>query len=246
MACHHWLEDDTLVIFNLQPTWIAGLSNCKIRSSDLCYSLCLFKMKTTTPSRQIYINCSSSNLERKFWKGIWNFMVKTCFQIKASIATRTREMRASQWYQSFEELMEKYTYWSWVAELWNWTSMEQYRSRFLKVIIWLASGKIKEGELMEKLDWKRLESRFQSCWILSYGTSLAGWFWLSKLEKTNGVVHVFIEDTNGIKRKSEWCILEGIRANLMHEWSVIQTSPKLIQFLCFDALIHLGKLANQV
>ena len=75
-------------------------------------------------------------------------------------------MRATQWYQSFEKLMRESTYWSWVAELWNWTSMEQCRERFLNVIIWLASGKIKEGELMEKLDWKRLENRFRSCWIL--------------------------------------------------------------------------------
>ena len=83
-------------------------------------------------------------------------------------------MRATQWYQSFKELMKESTYWSWVAELWNWTFMEQYRARFLKVIVWLASGKIKEGELMEKLDWKRLESRFRSSRILSYGTSLQG------------------------------------------------------------------------
>ena len=27
--------------------------------------------------------------------------------------------------------------------------MEQYKARFLNVIIWLASGKIKEGELMK-------------------------------------------------------------------------------------------------
>ena len=155
-------------------------------------------------------------------------------------------MRASQWYQSFEELMKESTYWSWVAELWNWTSMEQYRARFLNVIIWLASGKIKEGELMEKLDWKRLENGFWSYRKLSYGASLVGWFWLSKLGKLDGIVHVFIGEANGIKRKSEWCVLEGIRANLMHEWSVIQTSPRLIQFLRFDALIHLGKLANHV
>ena len=152
MECHHCLEDDTLVIFNLQPTWITGLSNCKIRSSGLCHSLRLFKTKTTTPSRKIYIKCSLSNLEGMFWKGIWNFMVKTCFQIKVSVATRTRAMRTSQWYQSLEELMEKSTYWSWVAELWNWTSMGKYRARFLNVIRWLASGKIKEGELIEKMD----------------------------------------------------------------------------------------------
>ena len=131
MARLHWLEDDTLVIFNLQPSRITCLSNCKIRSSDLCYSLRLFKTKTTTPLRQIYINCSSSNLEGKFWKGIWNFMVKTSFQMKVSVATRTRAMRASQWYQSFEELMKESIYWSWVAELWNWTSMEQYKAQLI-------------------------------------------------------------------------------------------------------------------
>ena len=157
MARHHWLKDDMLVIFNLHPVPKPGCSICKIRARDLCHSLRLFKTKTNTPSHQIYINCSSSNLEGKFWKGIWNFMVKTCFQIKVSVATRTRAMRASQWYQSFEELMKESTYWSWVAELWNWTSMEQYRAWFLNVIIWLALGNIKEGELMEKLDWKRLE-----------------------------------------------------------------------------------------
>ena len=123
-------------------------------------------------------------------------MVKTCFQIKVSVATRTRAMRASQWYQCFEELMKKSTYWSWVAELWNWTSMEQYRAQFLNVIIWLASGKIKEGKLMEKLDWKRLENRFWSCRILSYGTSLAGWFWLSKLEKMNDGWPSIYRETN--------------------------------------------------
>ena len=149
MARHHWLEDDTLVIFNLQPTWIACLLNCKIRSSDLCHSLRLFKTKTTTPPRQIYINCSSSNLEGMFWKGIWNFMVKTCFQIKASVATRTRAMRASQWYQNFEELMEKSTYWIWVAELWNWTSMDQYRSWFLKKA-WTLISKLQKNELCSK------------------------------------------------------------------------------------------------
>ena len=153
-------------------------------------------------------------------------------------------MRATQWYQSFEELMKESTYWSWVAELWNWTSMEQYRARFLNVIIWLASGKIKEGELMEKLDWKRLENGFWSYWILSYETSLAGWFWLSKLEKLNGIVHVFIGEANEIKRKGEWCVLEGNRAHLMHEWSVIQTSSKLIQFLRFDVLNKSGTSLN--
>ena len=77
-------------------------------------------------------------------------------------------MRASQWYQSFEELMKESTYWSWVAELWNWTSMGQYRARFLNVIIWLASGKIKEGELIEKLDWKRLRMDFEvsELWVV--------------------------------------------------------------------------------
>ena len=70
--------------------------------------------------------------------------------------------------------------------------MDQYRARFLNVIIWLASGKIKEGELMEKLDRKRLENGFRSCWILSYGISLAGWFWLSKLEEWMGDDPLFI------------------------------------------------------
>ena len=155
-------------------------------------------------------------------------------------------MRATQWYQSFEELMKESTYWSWVAELWNWTSMEQYRARFLNVIIWLASGKIKEGELMENLDWKRVENRFWSYRKLSHGASLVGWFWLSKLGKLNGIVHVFIGEANGIKRKSEWCILEGIRVNLMHEWSVILFSQKLIQSLHFEVLNTSGKFVNQV
>ena len=140
--------------------------------------------------------------------------------------------------------MKESTYWSWVAELWNWTCMEQYGVRLLNVIICLASGKIKEGKLIEKLDWKRLENGFWSYWILSCGTSLAGWFWLSKLEKMNGIVHVFIGEANGIKRKNEWCVLEGIRANLMHEWSVIQTSSKLIQFLRFDVLNKSGTSLN--
>ena len=79
---------------------------------------------------------------------------------------------------------------------------------------------------------------------VSYGASLSGWFWLFKLEKTNGIAHVFIGEANGIKRKSEWCILEGIRANLMHEWSVTQTSPKLIQFLHFEVLKKSGTSLN--
>ena len=33
--------------------------------------------------------------------------------------------------------------------------MEQYRARFLNVIIWLASEKIKEGELLEKIGLKK-------------------------------------------------------------------------------------------
>ena len=88
-------------------------------------------------------------------------MVKTCFQIKVSVATRTRAMRATQWYQCFEELMKESTYWSWVAELWNWTSMEQYSAWFLNVIIWLASGNIKEGELMKKWIEKGLRIGFE-------------------------------------------------------------------------------------
>ena len=39
--------------------------------------------------------------------------------------------------------------------------MEQYRVRFLNVIIWLASGKIKEGELMEKWIEKGLRIEFE-------------------------------------------------------------------------------------
>ena len=38
--------------------------------------------------------------------------------------------------------------------------MEQYRARFLNVIIWLASGKIKEGELMENWIEKGLRIDF--------------------------------------------------------------------------------------
>ena len=94
--------------------------------------------------------------------------------MKVNVATRTRAMRETQWYQSFEELMKESTYWSWVAELWNWTSMEQCRARLLNVMVWLASGKIKEGELMKKMDWKRLENRIRSSWILSCEASLAG------------------------------------------------------------------------
>ena len=155
-------------------------------------------------------------------------------------------MRASQWYQSFEELMKESTYWSWVAELWNWTSMEQYRARFLNVIIWLASGKIKEGELMEKLDWKRLENGFRSCWILSYGTSLAGWFWLSKLEEMNGGWPSIYRESNGMFKRVKWWSLEGNRVNLMHEQSVIWFPSKLIQSLRFKALIHFGNLVKHV
>ena len=136
-------------------------------------------------------------------------MVKTSFQIKVSVATRTRAMRASQWYQSFEELMKESTYWSWVTELWNWTSMDQYRSRFLKVIVWLALGNIKEGELREKLDWKMLEHWFRSCIKMSYGASLAGWFWLSKLEEMNGGWPYIYRESNGMSKRVKWWSLEG-------------------------------------
>ena len=39
--------------------------------------------------------------------------------------------------------------------------MEQYRARFLNVIIWLGSGKIKEGELMGKWIEKGLNIDFE-------------------------------------------------------------------------------------
>ena len=52
-------------------------------------------------------------------------------------------------------------------------------------------------------------------------------FWLSKLGKTNGIVHVFIGEVNGIKRKSEWCILEGIRVGLHHEVDLLNDILKL-------------------
>ena len=53
MALFHWLKDDMLVIFNLQPVSKQGLSNCKIRARDRYKSLRLIKTKTTTPSRKI-------------------------------------------------------------------------------------------------------------------------------------------------------------------------------------------------
>ena len=137
----HWLEHDTLVIFNLQPMWIAGLSNCKIKSSDLCHSLLSSRRRQPNLRENFYINCSSRNLEGKFWNGIWNFIVKTCFQIKSSVATRTRAMIASQWYQSLEELMEKSTYWSWAEELCKWTWSNQFRRFQGSILLLLASGK---------------------------------------------------------------------------------------------------------
>ena len=64
--------------------------------------------------------------------------------------------------------MKESTYWSWVAELWNWTSMEKYRARFLNVNIWLAWGKIKEGELMENWIEKGLKEDFEVAefWVM--------------------------------------------------------------------------------
>ena len=142
--------------------------------------------------------------------------------------------------------MKESTYWSWVAELWNRTSMEQYRARFLNVVIWLASGKIKEGELREKMDWKRLENGFRSCWILGCETSLAGWFLLSKLGKMDEGWPSIYREANGIKRKSEWCILEGIYVGLHHEKSVTQTWSKHSQIMRFMMLITSGKLLNMI
>ena len=153
-------------------------------------------------------------------------------------------MRATQWYQSFEELMKESTYWSWVAELWNWTSMEQYRARFLNVIIWLASGKIKEGELMEKLDWKRLENRIRSCWILSYEASLAGWFWLSKLGKLNGGWPSIYRESNGMFKRVKWWSLEGNRVKLQTRKVWLLIWSKLIQNACFAMLITSGSSLN--
>ena len=153
-------------------------------------------------------------------------------------------MRASQWYQSFEELMKESTYWSWVAELWNWTSMEQYRARFLNVIIWLASGKIKEGELMEKLDWKRLEHWFRSCRKMSYGASLAGWFWLSKLEKMNGGWPSIYRESNGMSKRVKWWSLEGNRVKLQTRKVWLLFWSKLIQNARFSMLITSGSSLN--
>ena len=137
-------------------------------------------------------------------------------------------MRASQWYQSFEELMKESTYWSWVAELWNWTSMEQYRARFLNVIIWLSSGKIKEGKLMEKLDWKRLENRFQSCIILSYGTHFPRWFWLSKLEEINGGWPSIYRESNGMSKRVKWWSCKQEKCDFKFD----QNSSKTRVLLC--------------
>ena len=39
--------------------------------------------------------------------------------------------------------------------------MEQYRARFLNVTIWLASGKIKEGKLIENWIEKGLKTDFE-------------------------------------------------------------------------------------
>ena len=121
------------------------------------------------------------------------------------------ELRASQWYRSFKELIEKSTYWCWVAELLNWTSMEQYRSRFLKIIVWLALGKIKEVELIEKLDWRRLEHILRSCRNSSYGISLAGWLWISKLKKMNEGWPSIYRESNGMSKRVKWWSLEGNR-----------------------------------
>ena len=62
----------------------------------------------------------------------------------------------------------------------------------------------------------------------------------------NGIAHVFIGEENGIKRKGEFFNLEGICVGLHHEESVTSLLSKLIQNACFNALIHLGKLANHV
>ena len=145
---------------------------------------------------------------------------------------------------NLEELMEKSTYWSSVAGLCKWTWSDQFRRFQGSILLFLASGKIKEGELIEKVDWKRLEQWFRSCRKVSYGASMVGRFWLFKLEKTNGIAHVFIGEANEIKRKGEWCNLEGIRLGLHHEESVTSLLSKLIQNARFNALIHLGKLAN--
>ena len=140
--------------------------------------------------------------------------------------------------------MKESTYWIWVAELWNWTSMEQYRARFLNVITWLASGKIKEGKLIEKLDWKRLKNRFQSCRILSYGTSLSGWLWLSKLEEMNGGWPYIYRESNGMSKRVKWWILEGnyVKLQTRKVWLLIWS--KLIQNACFVVLITSGSSLN--
>ena len=153
-------------------------------------------------------------------------------------------MRATQLYQSFEELMKESTYWSWVAELWNWTSMEQYRARFLNLIMWLASGKIKEGELIEKMEWKRLEHWFRSYRKLSYGASLAGWFWLSKLGRLNGGWPSIYRESNGMSKRVKWWSLEGNRVKLQTRKVWLLFWSKLIQTLRFNVLIISGSSLN--
>ena len=91
-------------------------------------------------------------------------------------------MRGSQWYQSLEELMEKSTYWSSVGELCKCTWSDQFRRFQGSILLLLASWKIKEGELIGKMDWKSLEQWFWSCRKVSYGASLAERFWSLILE----------------------------------------------------------------
>ena len=45
--------------------------------------------------------------------------------------------------------------------------MEQYKAQFLNVIIWLASGKIKEGELREKNGLKKAGEQISK--LLDFG-----------------------------------------------------------------------------
>ena len=118
--------------------------------------------------------------------------------------------------------------------------MEQYNARFLNIIIWLASRKIKEGELMKKFDWKRLERRFWSSRILSYGTSLARWFWLSKLEEMNEEWPSIYMESNGMFRRVKWWSLEANRVKLqtIKVWPLLWS--KIIQNACFAILITSG------
>ena len=95
-----------------------------------------------------------------------------------------------------------------------------------------------------KMDWKRLEHWFRSCRKVSYGMSLAGWFWLFKLEEMNEGWPSINRESNGIFKRVKWWSLERNHVKLQTRKVWLLFWSKLIQSLSFNVLITYGSYLN--